>query len=190
MELTNNLISPLANISLNVAMDGMTPMSFTIERQLMSNWCWAASTVAICKYYNRSAFSQQQIVAKVLNRPICVGPLNPFCNVAADLGVALKMTGHLFGDPFEGPLEPNQLLSALQNRRVVGCQMLIPDLGGHVVVLVGAKNDAQGNLFVQVADPSDGTQPFMPFTQFRNNFRATGGRWVRTYYTSPTSGLG
>ena len=112
-----------------------------------------------------------------------MGGLNPFCNDMFDFGQALSLVGHLRAPTIQTPLTPDDLFSALRTAPV-GCQMQIPGIGGHAVVVVDARSDPSAQLFVRVADPMDGTLVVMPFAQLRNNFRNTGGFWIRTYLTS------
>ena len=153
----------------------------------MSNWCWAACTTAISSFYEGGPpFSQQQLVAKLLNQPMCKAP-NPLllCNKKFDFGAALETVGHLDGDTIEDPLSASELLAALKHGRPVGCQLDIPQMGGHAIVVVAGKTDSTRSLFLRVADPSDGSILTLSFSSLRNNFRSTGGRWVRTYFTKP-----
>ncbi len=185
MELSNNLAQPLASVGTMAGPAGFIPRTFPVQRQLLSNWCWAASTLGISLYYHKPPpFTQQQFVAQALNQPICgMAAPNPYCNQTFDFGQALKTVGHLKTPAIPNPLLPNDLYNALQ-QAPVGCQMILPTLGGHAVVVVDGYYDGGGQLIVRVADPMDGTIVVMPFDQFRNNFRKTGGYWARTYLTS------
>lgn len=164
---------------------------FPIERQRMSNWCWAACTTAISSFYEGGhTFTQQQLVASILNQPLCRS-INPSssCNKKVDFGFALEKVGHLSGDVVEDPLSSVELITALRRGTPVGCQLDIPQIGGHAVVAILGKLDTSGILFVRVADPSDGSILTMSFSSLRNNFRSTGGRWVRSYFTKPLNGI-
>jgi Papain-like cysteine protease AvrRpt2 len=164
---------------------------FPIERQRMTNWCWAACTKAICSFYEeKQPFTQQQLVARLLNQPICkaVNPISS-CNKKLDFGIALEKVGHLSGATVEDPLPSDQLFAALKGGRPVGCQLDIPQIGGHAIVVISGKLDPNGRLFLRVADPSDGSILTMSFSSLRNNFRSTGGRWVRSYFTKPLNGI-
>jgi Papain-like cysteine protease AvrRpt2 len=165
-----------------------TPVNeFPIEKQQMSNWCWAACTISIRGFYNKNqTLSQKQLVARVLQMPVCTSPRPlPPCNKTFDFGEALNNAGHLSGHAVEKPLSQNDLAVALQAGRPIGCQMEIPQIGGHAVIIISGKPDNSGALFLKVADPSDGSILSMSFSMLRNNFRGIGGRWVRSYFTKP-----
>jgi Papain-like cysteine protease AvrRpt2 len=184
MDLSPQLTQPLASFGPVVPAGGAALRGFPVERQLLSNWCWAASTVALCQYFGHPGpFSQQQFAATALNKPICaIARPNPFCNDLFDLGTALGSVGHLKQPVIPSPLTDTDLFAALQ-LAPVACQMQLPSLGGHAVVVVDGRTDVSGQLFVRVADPMDGTIVVQPFAQFRNNFRGGGGFWIRTYLT-------
>lgn len=184
MNLTEDLISPLGIIPNTPGQALIQPagVPFPVQKQLMSNWCWAASTVSLCKYYNDPPITQRELVAEVLKKPMCASGNYPSCNQAVDFSYALEYMKHL-KSVFEKPLSEMELLSTLERNGPVGCQISIPDWGGHAVVVVSIKKDTSSKYFIQVADPSDGTLPIMPFTEFRNNFRGMRGRWIRTYIT-------
>jgi len=156
-------------------------ISFPIEEQLHSNWCWAACTVAVCRYYDSyPGITQPRLVAQVFDFPPCeTGIPYPRCNQNCDFAIPLKHVGHLMGDTIDDPLSELQLLGALQSG-MVGCQIDVPIIGGHAVLVVSAKKDS-GKAMFHVADPSDGSMNTMSFYELRNNFRETHGRWVRSY---------
>ena|SRR5258705_7146898 len=166
-----------------------TPGEFPIEQQRLSNWCWAACAVSISTFYEgKKIMTQLNLVSRVLSLPICAtGKPIPACNRTLDLEIVLDKIQHLKGDPVEGPLSGQMLHAALKKGRPVGCQMELPAIGGHAVIVVSAKVDTMGTMFLRVADPSDGSINSMSFSSLRNNYRATGGRWIRSYFTKPAN---
>lgn len=157
-----------------------------MQRQRLSNWCWAASTLFVCSWYQTHAgLTQAQLVARVLQQPICsTGVPYPACNKLHDLGIAFAHVGHLSGQPVNTPLTPAELVILFQQGgRPIGCQMLLPEIGGHAVVIINGRVNEAGKLFLQVGDPADGAILTMPYEIFRNNYRGHGGYWVRSYIT-------
>jgi hypothetical protein len=187
MQLSSNLTQPLAVVAANSAtLTSRTSQPFPIQAQQMSNWCWAALTASLCDYYTTPGpYNQQQVVALVINLPICgAGPLNPFCNQTCDIATALSTVGHLNGNAIDGTIQPGAMQQALQQYGPVACEMSIPNIGGHAVAVVNAYPGPSNKLYVDVADPSDGTIQTMSFDNFSSDYRATGGSWARTYLTS------
>jgi len=163
---------------------------FPIEQQQLSNWCWAACAVSISTFYEgRKTLTQPVVASSILNLPICNAVRPPIipCNKTLDLGIALDKVRHLNGVPIDSPLSPNGLATALGRGTPVGCQMEIPRPDGraigHAIIVVSGKLDNAGTLFLRVADPSDGSINSMSFSSLRNNYRGTGGLWIRSYFT-------
>ncbi len=166
-----------------------TGNDFPIEQQRLSNWCWAACAVSISTFYEgMKIMTQSDLVASILKIPACAtGKPIPACNKTLDLEIVLDRIRHLDGDPVEVPLSADNLNASLKRGKPVGCQMDIPGIGGHAVIVVGGRFDSMGRLFVRVADPSDGSINSMSFVSLRNNYRSTGGRWIRSYFTKPAN---
>lgn len=182
MELNSSLFSsetPLLNGAKSVPL-----LTFPIEKQIMSNWCWAAITASVCRYYNGPNLNQKQIVAIITGKAICAtSPPIPFCNETADIGVAFKSVNHL-ETPINSSLSPTDIVKFLTNGQVIGCQIYLPALGGgHAVIIYGAFADSNDRLILRVADPADSTLLIMPYQQFRTNYKNSGGQWIRSYIT-------
>lgn len=161
-----------------------TSAGFPIERQNMSNWCWAAITASICQFYKGPLLTQRQIVAQVKNKPICATsrPI-PYCNDTADVGLAFHHVGHLH-QHFEHPLSPSDVIGFLTNHHLIGCQLYMPSLGGgHAVVIYDAYSNSEGSLFLRVADPADGMLLTISHHNFLHDYRSVGGQWLRSYTT-------
>jgi hypothetical protein len=155
-----------------------------IGQQRMSNWCWAACTVYICKLYNTHiGLTQGQIVAQVLGNNSCNSNFpHPSCDQIFDLGRSFQFVNH-FRQVVDGPLTPDQLINLFNNDgRPIGCQVRFPTFG-HAVVIPDIRVDVNGHLFVVVADPGRGSINTVPYSVFRNDYQGHGGRWVRTYLT-------
>jgi hypothetical protein len=188
MELSTGLAQPLAKVkNAPVAANlSVGAADFPVEAQQMSNWCWAASASALTNFYNNAAgpSTQPQIVAQVLEMDVCASGLpTDDCNKMADFSVVLTDIHHLQAPMVDDILEQQKLIDQLTNNNPVGCQMNIPGIGGHIVLVVAATTDGQGTLFVTVADPADGTLPVMTYAQLSTDFRGHGGQWVRSYLT-------
>jgi hypothetical protein len=96
----------------------------------------------------------------------------------------LSFVGHLNGDPIDSFLTQDQLVATI-NQNFIGCEMDIPSVGGHAVLIVSTTKDPSGSLFVHVADPSDASVLTIPYQQLRDNFRGLNGKWIRSYIVKP-----
>lgn len=181
MHLNSSLFSSVAPLQ-----SGIQPalINFPIEKQLMSNWCWAAVTASVCRFYNGPPINQKQIVAKVKAKPICAtSPLIQFCNDTANIDDALQSVGHL-AQPFNQALSVQHTINELAGGKPISCQLYLPSLGGgHAVIIYGAFADTSNKLMLRVADPADGMLLVMPYQQLLNNYRNVQGQWIRSYTT-------
>lgn len=176
----NDSLSHDGNITLATA---KLAIPFRIERQIMENWCWAACTQFIVRAKTGKNFSQGKIVADVLNLPICqFQPINA-CNKKLSLEVPLFRTKRLNGNPIEQPLTPQQIVVEIDNGMPIACQMHIPDLGGHAVVISNYRFNNLNQLFLEVNDPGNGSQFLISYPAMVNNYLDRGGRWLRSYRT-------
>jgi hypothetical protein len=157
---------------------------FQIDPQSMTNWCWASVSVAICNFYDdQNQRNQQQMVAFITGNEICQTGTFEICNVTYDLDAALNKLQHL-NNMYDNPLTPDQLIACINNgQQPVACQMSLPGIGGHTVVIVNAYTGPDGQFMVQAADPKDGSINTMTYDQFLNNFKGSGGSWERSYST-------
>jgi hypothetical protein len=162
-----------------------------IQQQIMSNWCWAACTVYVCSLYqSHPGITQRQLVAEVLNNPICSSNFpSPNCNAQLDLAIAFRKVGHLSpNQPIERPLTPDEIISAFEVNRPIGCQIRFPSFG-HAVVISDIRISNANQLFLVVADPGSGSINTVPYSILRNNYLNHGGLWTRTYFTQPINQL-
>jgi len=161
-----------------------------VQKQRFTNWCWAAATVYVCSIYKtHPGLTQAQLAASVLQLPACAsGFPYPICNQTCDLSMALQKVGHLHTAPVNSPLTAQQLVNIFTTGpRPLGCQINLPGIGGHAVVISNIITDHTGRLFLKVADPFDGAMLTMPYEHFRNDYRGHKGNWIRSYYTGPAN---
>ena len=157
---------------------------FPVQQQQMTLWCWAACTSAICAFYDDNPVpTQPELEASLNNKPVCAyGPLTDFCNDTCDLEAALTQVGHL-RQRYDDVLLPAVVLSELAAQRPVCCQMDIPEVGNHVVIIVAAQQN-NSQVMLQIADPANGQIIPVFYEDFRDNYRGGGGIWTRSYTTN------
>ncbi|WP_160710861.1 papain-like cysteine protease family protein [Chitinophaga solisilvae] len=176
------------SVELNIPVVAMRAQrEFKIEQQQMSFWCWSAASCAVYAWYHSDqAWTQKKLAAAVLNMPVCNTnaplPLLLPCNQKADMADSLRQINCLAGDPGE-VLSKEQLIQELDRQQPVCCQIWLEDIGGHIVVIHSYQLQDNGELFLLIADPADGCDRRMEYSQFKTNYRRAGGRWIRTYLT-------
>ena len=175
--------TPLAYSAAQPALAGGTG-SFPIEKQIMSNWCWVCCTLAVCRFYGTPIADQYHLVATITGIPRCaVPPPVAVCNIAVNLADPLKYYGHLNQEQ-DAALSESDTLSYVSDGRVpIGCQLLLPNIGGHAVVIYNGYRSASGQLVLNIADPADGALLTMTYAQLLSNYRNSGGNWIRSYIT-------
>lgn len=71
-------------------------LHFNMELQTQSNWCWAATSKSVSKYYCLfSPWSQCSIASSELGLTCCTNPVPGPCNVPWYLNKALTRTNNL-----------------------------------------------------------------------------------------------
>jgi hypothetical protein len=185
MSLPSILTDESADVSMPVNSSGQV-MNFRIQRQQMSNWCWAAVCCSLRTfYYPDEKITQGDIVATELNLPYCKASPLPPCNQKRELDEILG-TYNLLAGLSENPVEADPVRNEIIRHRPVCCQIYYENVGGHFVVIYGfgyADPSNTDSFSLYVADPMDGGSRFLTLQQLKVNYR--GGQWVRTYFTKP-----
>jgi hypothetical protein len=180
MQLSSTLSN--SNYQLGNNLSGSTLSDFPIQQQKMSNWCWAACTSSICDFYNDNPVpTQPQLEATLNNKPSCAYVQTDFCNDTCDVLDALTNVGHL-NQAYDNILSPSVVINELDAKRPICCQMDVPGIGGHAVIIVEAQQ-SNTKLLLQIADPANGQIIPMLYEDFRDNYRGAGGTWNRSYTT-------
>jgi hypothetical protein len=138
-------------------------MTFEIETQLQDQWCWAAVSASIEKYYaGPNNWTQCSIASYVLGSNCCGDP-GP-CNTAAYLQNALQLIQRLRGIRLRS-LTFDEIRAELSAGNPVGVRIAWQGGGAHFVVIRGFRNPA-GFQLLNVADPwyEDSIQDFDDFT--------------------------
>jgi len=166
----------------------MADLALPIQKQQQFNWCWAAVSSSIARFYQDPDWQEQCAVATaVLNVVLggancCPAGAAPAANVPWDLRKALSHIGHLAD--IRPRLAFNALHAQVQQQRPVACRIIRPGLVAHFVVVVGCAETAQGQQWVTVADPSPavGDTTHLLYSDFCTSYDAD-GRWDQTYLT-------
>ncbi|SHM88630.1 papain-like cysteine protease family protein [Flavobacterium saccharophilum] len=156
---------------------------FQMERQIFSNWCWAANAVSISKYYVRQApFTQCKIVCGCLGRTDCCTHTIPReCNVTYYMDQALCFTRN-FVRIVDEPLPVGLLIAEIEHGRVVCARIRWKNGDGHFVTIHGY-NTVNSEVFVYVADPW-GENTCIRLRDFAFNYKQAGGIWSHSYLTT------
>ncbi len=153
---------------------------FDMQHQLESEWCWAATSTSIERFYNpASAMTQCQVVNHQLNRTdACVKGFTPECNQPGFLDEALGFLECL--DHVEnGPIPYANLVGQASQSRPVGIRLAWLGGGSHFLAIMGYEQ----NQMLVTEDPVYGTSVIDYQTLLRAYEGA--GSWTTTYFTRP-----
>lgn len=154
--------------------------SLKIERQLQSEWCWAATSVSVAHYYDaNSPWTQCKMVNAQKGRSDCCQHGNSSaCNQPGYLDQALDTCGHL-SEWNEGKTSIGSMLSKLGVNNPVGIRVAWGGGGAHFIFAFGAELPNT----VLVDDPIYGPS-VLPYDTLANDYRGSGS-WSHSYYTKP-----
>jgi hypothetical protein len=129
-------------------------LDFRIQRQVLSNWCWAATVASIADFYNDPSYgSQCKLVSRLTNLGDCCESVkrdgeNSVCNQAHDLGGALWDCNHgVRVNP--DPPKWDKIVAEIEKERPAACNVLWEGGGAHAMVISGYTDEGM----LQIADP-------------------------------------
>jgi hypothetical protein len=159
-------------------------LSLSVQKQLQSNWCWAAVATSVALFYrSTSAWTQCRVASATLGRIDCCGPAasDPLgCNQPYFLDMALITTGH-FAAMQAARLTGSQVSAEVSGQRPIGCRIEWTDGSGHFLTIVGIQTMASGTTYIDVSDPIylDARIAFQAFPSLYQS----GARWTHSYLT-------
>jgi hypothetical protein len=167
-------------------------LTFSIEHQDHDQWCWAAVTISVCRFYNDQRSQDQcnlvnQILAPILGgNDCCQDDASDNCNMPFSLNDALSTTGHLV-QRVQGVVSFADLSREIDVRqRPVPIRIVFSDfITRHFIVVVGCMQTPDGKQSVKVADPSQSTGNItsIEYAALLNDYRP-GATWDESYFTS------
>ena len=164
-------------------------VTIQIERQLKNEWCWAAVSASVHKFFRGIAQTQCQIAATVLKQQCCDPAFSGQCNLAQPLHPILDSFGVLkAGDPISRQLTFDEVRTEIDAGRP--CCVLIKWLtngevgsDGHYIAINGYRVTPANRQFVSISDPlfSDSECDFTEFTSAKGGYHDGRGVWTMTY---------
>ena len=155
-------------------------LSFTMEQQLQTEWCWAATSTSVSVFYDpvNSPWSQCTVVnAEQAQTTCCQNGASSKCNVSWYLEKALTRTKNL-NYYVNNSLSISDLDKELKNGRPMGTRIGWAGGGGHFNVLGGASTKDSR---VHVHDPIYGDLDY-DYNSYCTKYQGT-GTWTHSYYT-------
>lgn len=167
--------------------DVYASISFVMQEQCYSNWCWAASAASVAAYYDANTPWQQCTIAiKELHRPDCCQypchqDSRPF-NVINTLGSPLHRVRRLATVKFRQALR-QEVRQELSSKRPVCARSEWQGGGSHFIV-IAAYSEISDKLSVY-----DSLYGFshMLFDRFCDSYWPGRGQWTHSYFTKPAN---
>ncbi len=155
-------------------------LSFDMELQTQSNWCWAATSKSVSKFYSVfSPWTQCKVASEELEKTCCDSPVPSACNVPWYLDRALTRTNNFISYQ-SGTITWDRIKQELENGLVIGARIGWNGGGGHFMVIYGVSK-SQGVEYLHIDDPIYGKST-LTYNQFATNYQNS-GTWTHTYFT-------
>lgn len=155
-------------------------LGLDMQHQELFNWCWAAVSVSVKRFYERgNPITQCQQASLQLKWPCCDDP-GP-CNRTWRLKAALEGLGNLRA-LVSGTLPIEAIRREIDDHHPLCCFIAWTDGGGHFVCIDGYDVTALEPMLT-IQDPAYGTN-YAPLTIFLTEYQKTGS-WTESYTTKP-----
>lgn len=168
-------------------------VSLKVQRQEKSEWCWAAVSVSIDRFFRpASTHTQCDVAGSVLNLSCCdgAGPSqSDSCNTPHALNPVLGRLHLLAAEPILTPLAFDQVRAELDGGRPL-CALIkwLDNQGqvtdrGHFIALNGYRVTPGGKVFVSITDPMYGASEidFGQFSDPKGGYRDGRGVWFASF---------
>lgn len=161
-------------------------LDITVEKQVKSNWCWAAVGVSVAKYYQQTYNRTQcQLAGITLGNINCCGDFQSTesCNKPYYLDRTLKVNSNLL-ELISSNIPFSAIQTNIKSELPIGCRVGWTGGGGHFMVIKGWLVGAQGKQYITIADPIY-AETQIAVTSFASGYQS-GGSWTHTYLTCPS----
>lgn len=166
-------------------------LGFAVAPQLQSNWCWAAVTDSIARYYDSSSsWTQCKIANTALGRSDCCGSGaadGGKCNKPWRLHEAMALTNNFVG-LVPSPMSFSKIQQEVNSGRPVGTRVGWNGGGGHFQAIVGWTVGVSGDEYLHISDPIY-LETQILFQEFAGKYQA-GGNWNYSYLSQDAVGGG
>jgi hypothetical protein len=155
-------------------------IDFTMQHQLHSKWCWAATSTSVAHFYKPSSgWTQCKVANRIKGRSDCCGKgaAGP-CNQPDHLEHALEIVGHL-REQTDGPTLFGDVAAATAAGHPLCARIAWSGGGAHFMTLVGY--DGSEGRHLTIADPIFGVSVY-DYDEYRDAYRHT-GTWTDSYAT-------
>lgn len=157
-------------------------LSFTMQSQIYSNWCWAATATSVVKFYTpASTWTQCKVACSEKGLTTCCNtPVPAACNTYGTLGSSLTTVGRFNKSEAASSTTFAKIKTEILAGRPVGARTAWSGGGAHFVAIYGYQ-EIGATKYLMIDDPISGKQT-MTWATFQTSYRNS-GTWTHTYYT-------
>jgi hypothetical protein len=155
---------------------GGRTLPFIMQRQEQTQWCWAATSISVSRYFNSSSrWTQCTMVNQSFNMTdCCVNGSSPGCNQPWFLDEALRISRNFHDiEPRRAGLP--ETTAEIDADRPLCLRIGWNTGGGHFVAIYG-----YSGTMINIGDPWWGNSA-IDFNNFPEQYQ-TGGNWTHTYW--------
>jgi hypothetical protein len=155
-------------------------LNFNMEAQTQSNWCWAATSKSISRFYATflNPWTQCKIASEELGKTCCTSPVPGPCNVPWYLDRALSRTQNFV--ELKGTMTWESVKAEIDKGLIVGTRIGWSGGGGHFMAIYGVSK-VWNTKYFHIDDPIYG-KSVLTVSQFSNNYQGSGS-WTHSYIT-------
>lgn len=164
----------------------MALLNFVMQRQLETNWCWAAVSASVCDFFggpngpSGTPWKQCEIVNVAHNLLTCCQDGSTYqCNQDGMLDQGLVIVSHLAGPALGRAEDFAYVQQEIDGGRPVGVRILWTQGDAHAVIISGY-DDQNGGQMVEVEDPWYGHSTY-DIASFTSGYQSGKGQWNDTY---------
>lgn len=158
----------------------------TIPIQEQGNWCWAATSLGVHQYYDRTDTTTQCLAANLIlgRNDACNNPVPAAANVPHFLDDAFNDFGNLNGSIVGGTLSFADTKAQIDIGRPLGTRIGWSGGGGHFMVIEGYRDGGTAaTREVAIHDPIFGESQYA-YDSYRTAYLGTNGNnWTHSYKT-------
>ena len=161
-------------------------LDFTLEKQQLSNWCWAAIAASVGRFYGTSQLSQRQIVCELLALSPERLPANSDNHHVSNQQITLDRSLALVNCDSRwstGRPSYEQLLLEISSVCLPCARIDWRNGGAHYLVIKGINIKAK-NLYIE--DSLNGPAS-IAYQDFPRHYLGSGGVWTDTFWATPQS---
>jgi hypothetical protein len=155
------------------------PLSFAMQRQEQTEWCWSATSVSVNLYFNASSGQRQcSLVNAALGQTTCcTNGGSDVCNQPWYLDRALRLVNN-FQQIQARRATLAEIRAAIDSGRPLCLRIGWNNGGGHFVAVHGYSGTT-----INIADPWYGSSA-IDYSSFPEQYQ-DGGQWTHIYWVKP-----